>query len=68
MKDEAADAVLDLKTVYGEVFPHANPENARFTETQIAQVVLFRRELARMEERLTKRITVAVRSNRFDQE
>lgn len=52
MQNEAADALIDLKTVYGEVFPHANAERVLFSDTQIAQVVLFRRELEMFEKRM----------------
>lgn len=54
MKGEAAEALIDLRTVYGELYPHQNTDNVRFTDTQIAQVVLFRREQALMEERIRR--------------
>jgi hypothetical protein len=57
MKDEAADALIDLRAVYGELYPHQNPDNVRFSDTQIAQVVLSRRELAQFEKRMTWRRT-----------
>lgn len=57
MKDSAADALLSLKEAYEETFPHANPDNARFSDTQIAQVVLMRKELAMFEKRMKWRQT-----------
>ncbi|MDY3551432.1 hypothetical protein R5W24_000508 [Gemmata sp. JC717] len=57
MNSEAADALLDLKAVYAEVFPHQNPDNVKFSDTQIAQVVLMRRELAMVEKRMKWRNT-----------
>lgn len=57
MKDEAAEAVIDLKTVYGEIHPHANPDKARFTAEHVTLAVLFRRELALFEKRMKWRNT-----------
>jgi hypothetical protein len=57
MQNEAAEALIDLKTVYGEVFPHANTERVLFSDTQIAQVVLFRREMQQFEKRMKWRTT-----------
>ena len=68
MQAEAAEAVIDLTTVYREVFPHANADNVRFTNEQITQVVLFRRELGLLEKRLTKNIARAVRHDTKDAE
>ncbi len=57
MTNEAADALLDLKTVFGEVFPHANPDRVLFSDTHIALVVLFRRELQQFEKRMKWRMS-----------
>lgn len=57
MKDSVADALLSLKEAYAEAFPHSNPDTIRFSDTQIAQVVLLRKGLAMFEKRMKWRQT-----------
>lgn len=40
------ELVSDLRAMYGELFPHRNPENMRIADDVLAEGMLMRRELA----------------------
>jgi len=51
MTPETEEFLTDLRAVYGEMFPHREPEALQYTDTLLAVGVLLRRELRLREER-----------------